>query len=64
MERATGIGGIFLRANDPTVLARWYTTNLGVDADAWQLRVSSEPPLQDPPVFVPVPAQVPPHPSL
>jgi predicted enzyme related to lactoylglutathione lyase len=32
MERATGIGGIFLRANDPTALARWYTTNLGVDA--------------------------------
>ena len=32
MERATGIGGIFLRARDPTVLARWYTANLGVDA--------------------------------
>ena len=32
MERATGIGGIFLRANDPTALARWYAANLGVDA--------------------------------
>jgi len=31
MERVTGIGGVFLRAKDPTGLARWYTEQLGVD---------------------------------
>jgi hypothetical protein len=31
MERVTGIGGIFFRANDPQALARWYAEHLGVD---------------------------------
>jgi len=31
MEKVSGIGGIFFRANKPTVLARWYKDNLGVD---------------------------------
>ena len=31
MERVTGIGGIFFRANDPQALARWYAQHLGVD---------------------------------
>ena len=30
MERVTGIGGIFFRAKDPEVLARWYQEHLGI----------------------------------
>jgi predicted enzyme related to lactoylglutathione lyase len=29
-ERVTGIGGIFIKARDPKVLAAWYSDNLGV----------------------------------
>jgi catechol 2,3-dioxygenase-like lactoylglutathione lyase family enzyme len=29
-ERVTGIGGIFIKARNPTVLAAWYSDNLGV----------------------------------
>ena len=30
MPRATGIGGVFLRAKDPDALARWYAAHLGL----------------------------------
>ncbi len=30
MERVTGIGGFFFRADDPDALARWYAEHLGV----------------------------------
>lgn len=30
MERVTGIGGFFFRANDPEGLTRWYENHLGV----------------------------------
>lgn len=30
MERVTGIGGLFFRAQDPVSLARWYQDHLGV----------------------------------
>ena len=30
MERVTGIGGVFLRAKDPTALNAWYAEHLGV----------------------------------
>ena len=30
MERVTGIGGLFFRANDPEALAAWYEQMLGV----------------------------------
>lgn len=33
MERVLGIGGYFLRANDPTALATWYRDVLGLDSD-------------------------------
>jgi predicted enzyme related to lactoylglutathione lyase len=33
MERVLGIGGYFLRAEDPTALATWYRDCLGLDAD-------------------------------
>lgn len=32
MERVTGIGGVFFRAQDPDALAQWYAEHLGVDA--------------------------------
>jgi len=37
MARAVGIGGVFLRADDPTALAAWYDTHLGIDMSmgAW-----------------------------
>lgn len=30
MEKVTGIGGVFFRANDPSELSAWYEQNLGV----------------------------------
>jgi glyoxylase I family protein len=30
MEKVTGIGGVFFRANDPAALKRWYEERLGV----------------------------------
>ncbi|MGA7158341.1 MAG: VOC family protein [Acidobacteriaceae bacterium] len=30
MARVTGIGGVFLRSNDPKALAKWYSENLGI----------------------------------
>lgn len=35
MERVTGIGGVFLRARDPAVLAAWYAEQLGIEAEEW-----------------------------
>lgn len=37
MAQATGIGGVFLRSDDPEALAAWYATHLGIDmsAGAW-----------------------------
>ena len=31
MEKATGIGGLFIRSDDPARLARWYRETLGID---------------------------------
>ena len=31
MEKATGIGGLFIRSEDPARLARWYRETLGID---------------------------------
>jgi predicted enzyme related to lactoylglutathione lyase len=33
MERVLGIGGYFLRSNDPSALGAWYRDCLGLDAD-------------------------------
>jgi predicted enzyme related to lactoylglutathione lyase len=30
MEKVTGIGGLFIRSNEPKKLAQWYADNLGV----------------------------------
>lgn len=32
MERVSGIGGFFFRADDPDALARWYEANLGIES--------------------------------
>ena len=33
MERVLGIGGYFVRADDPEALSAWYRDSLGLDAD-------------------------------
>ena len=30
MQKVTGIGGFFFRAQDPDALAKWYHENLGI----------------------------------
>jgi predicted enzyme related to lactoylglutathione lyase len=35
MQRVTGIGGIFFKANDPVALRAWYGTHLGIDILEW-----------------------------
>ena len=31
MEKVTGVGGVFFRSKDPSKLAHWYETHLGVN---------------------------------
>lgn len=35
MKRVTGIGGVFIRARDPSVLREWYKTHLGINVQPW-----------------------------
>jgi catechol 2,3-dioxygenase-like lactoylglutathione lyase family enzyme len=35
MARATGLGGVFLRARDPKALTNWYAEHLGLPATEW-----------------------------
>jgi predicted enzyme related to lactoylglutathione lyase len=35
VERVLGIGGVFLRADDPEALRAWYETNLGIPIESW-----------------------------
>lgn len=35
MQRVTGIGGVFIRAENPTALREWYKTHLGIDVKPW-----------------------------
>jgi predicted enzyme related to lactoylglutathione lyase len=35
MRRVTGIGGIFMKANDPKALCAWYQKHLGIDVQDW-----------------------------
>lgn len=35
MERAVGIGGVFVRARDAAALRAWYQQHLGVDIAEW-----------------------------
>jgi glyoxylase I family protein len=52
MERVTGIGGVFFRANDPLELAHWYRDQLGVDSGVDGESVWRQEP--GPTVFAPV----------
>jgi catechol 2,3-dioxygenase-like lactoylglutathione lyase family enzyme len=43
MQKVLGIGGVFFRSRDPSALAAWYATHLGIDpvptgdgAEPWQ----------------------------
>lgn len=36
MERVTGIGGVFFKAQDPHALAEWYREHLGIPLDEGQ----------------------------
>ena len=33
MAKAIGVGGVFLKAQDPKALATWYATNLGIQTE-------------------------------
>src|SRR4051812_18108427 len=35
MNRVTGIGGIFLKAEDPKAMQAWYKRHLGIDVQDW-----------------------------
>ena len=35
MKRVTGIGGIFIKAQDPKALTAWYQKHLGIDVEVW-----------------------------
>ena len=35
MARVTGIGGVFLRSQDPKALAAWYAQHLGIQLNDW-----------------------------
>jgi predicted enzyme related to lactoylglutathione lyase len=35
MRRVTGIGGIFMSAQDPKALGEWYRNHLGIDVQPW-----------------------------
>lgn len=35
MQRVTGLGGIFFKANDPKALGAWYRDHLGLDVTDW-----------------------------
>ncbi len=36
MAKATGIGGVFFRANDITATAQWYERCLGLNVSTWE----------------------------
>jgi glyoxylase I family protein len=56
MERVTGIGGMFFRAQDPDALARWYAEHLGIDPAPATYEERSWWQEQGPTVFSPFPA--------
>lgn len=56
MERVTGVGGVFFRAEDPEGLAAWYATHLGVDPVPAEYGQRSWWQEAGPTVFAPMPA--------
>jgi len=35
MNRALGIGGVFIKAKDPAALRDWYSKHLGIKSESW-----------------------------
>jgi len=35
MKRVTGIGGVFFKTQDASVLKKWYSERLGIELDEW-----------------------------
>jgi predicted enzyme related to lactoylglutathione lyase len=35
MKRVTGLGGIFLKANNPEKIREWYKIHLGIESESW-----------------------------
>jgi len=56
VERVTGIGGVFFRADDPDQLGRWYAEHLGVDPAPESYDVPSWWQQAGPTVFTPMAA--------
>jgi glyoxylase I family protein len=56
MERVTGIGGLFFRADKPTALARWYADHLGVQPPPASYAERPWEQQAGPTVFAPFPA--------
>lgn len=56
MERVTGIGGIFFRAEDPERLSAWYAAHLGVDRAPESYELTSWWQQAGPTVFAALPA--------
>lgn len=55
MERVTGIGGFFFRAEDPEALAVWYEERLGVDTVPQTYEQSPRRQQEGPTAFAPFP---------
>ncbi|WP_122816823.1 VOC family protein [Nocardioides pantholopis] len=56
MERVTGIGGVFFRAEDPSKLTAWYAEHLGVDPPPLSYETSPWWQQPGPTVFAAMPA--------
>ena len=59
MERVTGVGGFFFRAEDPGALSRWYAERLGVPAPPTEYGGESWWHEAGPSVLVPMPLDSP-----
>lgn len=55
MEKVTGIGGFFFRANDPQALAQWYQQHLGIDRVPTSYDVEPWTQAEGPTAFAPFP---------
>lgn len=57
MHRATGIGGLFFRAKNPTKMAEWYRQHLGIDLVPSDYSQKPWSQAAGPTVFAPFPAE-------
>ena len=57
MEKVTGIGGLFFRAQDPEKLSRWYEAHLGISPVPKDYNQSPWQQSEGPTVFAPFPQE-------